>query len=390
MGLSFLVVKYLRPTLFKAGKGFSILDIEKLANEHLLPIKPYIPGKPVEEVQRELGIDDVVKMASNENIFGPSPKVVEAICKAASAVNFYPDGGSYYLRTAIAEKFGVKFENVMVGSGVDELLRILCVSVLGPGDEIIFADPSFVMYGISAMVANAGMVKVPLRDGYYHDIPAMIDSITDRTKMIFVCNPNNPTGTIVKKDEIDLLMEKVPENVLVVMDEAYYEYVQDPDYPQTMEYFKQGKNIVVFRTFSKAYGLAGLRVGYGFVEEKLGEVFHRVRNPFNVNLLAQTAALVALEEQENVRRVVDSTVAGKEQIYAGLDAMGIRYVPTEANFILIDCETESVPVFEALLRKGVIVRPGQFLGFPTCIRVSICLEKENERFLVALKEVLGK
>jgi histidinol-phosphate aminotransferase len=365
------------------------VDIKKLVNPHLLNIKPYVPGKPVEEVQRELGLKDVIKMASNENLFGTSPKVVEAIRKAAADVNYYPDGGCFYLREALSKKFGVKPESIVAGSGIDELIRILCMSALGATDEILLADPSFVMYKISAAVADASIVAVPLKNSYYHDIHAMLGRVTERTKLFFVCNPNNPTGTIVKKDDIKYLMDNIPEHVIVVFDEAYCEYVEDPDYPRSMEYFKDGRNVVVFRTFSKAYGLAGLRVGYGFMNEELANVFHAVRNPFNVNSLAQAAALAALEDQDNVRRVVEGNSNGKRQLYRELDKRGIKYAPTEANFILIDTRRDSQEVFEGLLKKGVIVRPGAFLGYPTCIRVSISTESDNGRFIAALEEVLS-
>jgi histidinol-phosphate aminotransferase len=364
------------------------MDIKKLALPHLFAIKPYVPGKPIEEVKRELGIDDVVKLASNENLFGASPKVIEAIKNAADSVNFYPDGDCYYLRQAIAEKFGVKRENVVAGSGVDELLRLLCVSVLGPGDEVIFADPSFVMYKISAMVTGASLVAVPLKDDYMHDIPAMLDRVTDRTKLLFVCNPNNPTGTIVKKTDIALLMKNIPEHVLVVFDEAYYEFVEDADYPQTMEYFKQKRDVVVFRTFSKIHGLAGLRVGYGFMHEDLAGVLHRVRNPFNVNSIAQAAALVALDDDENARRVSGLNARGRKWLCKEFERMGLKYAPSEANFILVDTGLNSQKVFEELLKKGVIVRPGAFLGFPTCLRVTIGTDSDNARFIEALEAVL--
>jgi len=364
------------------------MDIKKLALPHLLDIKPYVPGKPIEEVKRELGLDDIVKLASNENLFGASPKVIEAIKKAAESVNFYPDGDCYYLRRALAEKFGVKQECVVAGSGVDELIRLLCVSVLGPGDEVVFADPSFVMYKISAMAVGASLAAVPLKDSYMHDIPAMLDRVTDRTKLLFVCNPNNPTGTIVNKADVELLMKKVPDHVLVAFDEAYYEFVEDADYPQTMEYFKQGRNVAVLRTFSKIHGLAGLRVGYGFMSEELAGVLHRVRNPFNVNSLAQAGALAALGEDDNARRVSELTWRGKKQLYKELDRMGLKYAPSEANFILVDTGLNSQKVFEELLRKGVIVRPGAFLGFPTCIRVTIGAESDNRRFIEALEAVL--
>ncbi len=364
------------------------MDIKKLALPHLFAINPYVPGKPIEEVKRELGIDDVVKLASNENLFGASPRVIEAIKTAAESVNFYPDGDCYYLREAIAKKFGVKQGNVVAGSGVDELIRLLCVSVLGPGDEALFADPSFVMYRISSMVAGASLVSVPLKDDYMHDIPAMLSRVTDKTKIFFVCNPNNPTGTIVKKDDVALLMKEIPDHVLVVFDEAYYEFVEDKEYPQTMEYFREGREIVVFRTFSKIHGLAGLRVGYGFMSEGLSGVINRVRNPFNVNSLAQAAALAALDEDKNAGRVAELTWRGKKQLYKEFDRMGLKYAVSEANFVLVDVGRDSQQVFGDLLNKGVIVRPGKFLGFPTCLRVTIGGESDNERFIAALEEVL--
>ncbi len=364
------------------------MDIKKLVLPHLFDIKPYVPGKPIQEVQRELGIEDVLKLASNENTIGPSPKAVEAIRAAAAGVNFYPDGGCYYLKEKLGAKLGVGVDNLVIGSGVDELLRILCVSCLGPKDEVIFADPSFVMYKISAMVADATLISVPCKERYYHDIPAMLDRVTDRTKLFFLCNPNNPTGTIVKKSDVDLLMSKIPEHVLVVFDEAYFEYASDPDYPQTMEYFKSGRDVVIFRTFSKVYGLAGLRAGYGIMSEELAGVFHRVRNPFNVNELAQVAALAALDDDEHVKRVVEANAAGRKQFYAAFDAMGLEYAPSDANFVLVDIKRDSEEIFNALLKKGVIVRPGRFLGFPTGLRVSVSDEKANARFIAALKEVL--
>jgi len=364
------------------------MDIKKLVNTHLFDIKPYIPGKPVSEVQRELGLDEVEKLASNENIFGPSPKVVEAIKKAAGEVNFYPDGGCYYLRNKLAEKFGGEFENVVIGNGTDELIRILCVSTLGPDDEVVFAEPSFVMYKISAMVADATLVTTGLRDDMSHDIPAMLDRITDHTKLVFVCNPNNPTGTITKKADVEKLLDGVPSHVLVVFDEAYYEYVDDPDYPQTMEYFKAGKNVVVFRTFSKAYGLAGLRIGYGFVSAELGDVFHRVRNPFNVNQVAQDAAIAALDDEDHVKAALEFNRKGREQFYSECGRLGIKYVPTQANFILVDVGRDSVEVFNELLKKGVIVRPGSHLGFPTHLRISIGTEEANNKLFRALEELL--
>lgn len=365
------------------------MDVNKSVSKHILDVKPYIPGKPVSEVQRELGLKEVYKLASNENLFGPSPKAIDAIKKAATEVNYYPDGGCWYLRDAIAKKFGVQFENVVVGNGTDELIRILCSSLLSHGDEIIFADPSFVMYKISAMICDATIVTVGLREDLTHDLGKMLDSVTDRTKLLFVCNPNNPTGTIARKKEVEDLLNNIPSHVTVAFDEAYYEYVGDADYPQTLDFFKSGRNVVVLRTFSKAYGLAGLRVGYGFVSKELGEVFHRIRNPFNVNQLAQEAALAALADQDHLMKAIQFNSAGLAQLRKGFDDLGLSYGESHSNFILVNVEKDSLEVFNALLKKGIIVRPGAHLGFPTHLRVSVADEKANGLFLSALKEVLA-
>jgi histidinol-phosphate aminotransferase len=365
------------------------MDWSKIANQHLLEISPYVPGKPVEEVQRELGLDTVHKLASNENILGPSPKAVEAIRNAAAQVNFYPDGSCYYLVDALAKTHGVEPSQIVIGNGTDEVIRLLCNALLGPDGNVVYAHPSFVMYKISSMVMDAQRIEVPLKDTYTHDLDALAAAVTDKTRMVFVCNPNNPTGTIVKKAAVDAFLDKLPQGVLAVFDEAYFEYVEDPEYPDSLDYFKAGRAVVCLRTFSKVYGLAGLRVGYGIMDSSLAGVLHRVRNPFNVNALAQAAAVAALGDADHLAAARKFNSDGKNYLHAEFDRMGLSYAASEANFVLVDIKRDAQAVFETLLKKGVIVRPGKFLGFPTHLRVSIGDQAGNQAFIKALEEILG-
>lgn len=364
-------------------------DWSESCNKHLLDIMPYVPGKPVSEVQRELGLTEVHKLASNENILGPSPRAVEAIRRAAGAINFYPDGGCWYLTDALAKKHGVAPEQIIIGNGTDEVIRLLCNALLNPDSEVVYAHPSFVMYKISSMVMNAQRVEVPLRDTYFHDLPALLSRVTGKTRVVFVCNPNNPTGTIVKKAEADAFVDALPAHALAIFDEAYFEYVEDPDYPDALDYLKAGKNVVALRTFSKVYGLAGLRVGYGIMPAALAGVLHRVRNPFNVNQLAQEAALAALGDDEHLAAARRFNSDGKRFLHEQFDRLGLTYAKSEANFVLVDIGRESQPVFDALLKKGIIVRPGKFLGFPTHLRVSVGDAAGNEAFVRELEIILG-
>jgi histidinol-phosphate aminotransferase len=353
------------------------MDIKKFALPHLLDIKPYVPGKPIEEVQRELGIADVVKLASNENLFGASPKVIEAIKQAAESINFYPDGDCYYLRNEIAEKFGVKPINVAVGSGVDELLRFLCVSVLGPGDEVVFADPSFVMYKISSMVAGATLAAVPLKDSYMHDIPAMLARVTDRTKLLFVCNPNNPTGTVVHTGELAAFLDRVPADTLVVLDEAYAEYVRDPRVPDGMALYRDHPNVAVLRTFSKAYGLAGLRVGFLVAHQPVAAAVRKTMLPFTVNALAQAAAIASLAAEAELLERVDAVVKERSRVRDELLAQGWPVPPTEANFVWLRLGRGTQDFAAACARAGVAVRPFGVEG----ARISVGDHDANDAFL---------
>ncbi|MEW5945861.1 MAG: histidinol-phosphate transaminase [bacterium] len=358
-------------------------------NAHLLRVQPYQPGKPASEVQREMGIAGVLKLASNENLLGPSPLAVNALRENSVKMNFYPDGGCYYLRRRIAEKFSVPPSNVAIGSGTDEIIRILCQIFLRPGTQAVMGHPSFVMYLISPLVAGADVVQVPLRD-HTLDLDAMLDKVSDSTRIVFISNPNNPTGTIVTKAETESFLAKLPPDVLAVFDEAYFEYVNDPRSPDAMEYFRPDGNVAVLRTFSKVHGLAGLRVGYGFLPDAAADAFDRVRNPFNVNQAAQEAALAALGDLDHVRKSVEFNRRGKLALCRGLDRLGVGYIPTHANFILVNVRADSEEIFKKLLLRGIIVRPGRFLGYPTHVRVTIPSESDCPRFIDALEEALAE
>lgn len=358
-----------------------------LVRENILELKPYVPGRPIEEVRRELGLREVVKLASNENPLGPSPKALEAIRRAAAEVSRYPDASCFRLKQALSRHWNLPADHFIIGNGSDEIIHFIGVTFLAPGEEVIQADPSFVRYEAAAILNGGVCVKVPLRD-YTHDLEAMAERITERTKLLFIANPNNPTGTMNSREEVERLLQRVPEHVLVVFDEAYYEYVDDPTYPDTLEYVRQGRNVIVLRTFSKIYALAGLRVGYGMARPDLIGYLEQVREPFNVNSLAQEAALASLEDPEQVRRSREANQRGKAFLYAHFQRLGLPFVPTQANFILVDVRQDCRRVFQGLLQRGVIVRTCDIFGLPTHLRVSIGTEEENQRFIQALEEVL--
>jgi histidinol-phosphate aminotransferase len=358
--------------------------------EYVSQIKPYIPGKPIRELERELGIKECIKLASNENPAGPSPKAVQAlraILENSGELCRYPDGSGYYLKNALSEKLssgGIKVsaEEIILGNGSNELLDTVARTFIAPGDEAVMAAPSFVVYSMAVRAIGGIAHEIPLKN-YTHDLASMADAITPKTKIVFIANPNNPTGTINRKDEFEAFMKRVPDGVLVVMDEAYYEYVMDEDYPDTMKYFADGRDILILRTFSKVYGLASLRIGYGIAKKEIISEMNKIREPFNTNSLSQEAALAALADVEHLKRSIEVNEQGKKYLYRELDALGMKYVPTEANFIYMPIERDSMELFNSLLRKGVIVRP---VG-PKQIRVTVGLPEENRRFVEALKAV---
>jgi histidinol-phosphate aminotransferase len=359
-----------------------------LVGPHILRLKPYVPGKPIEEVQREFGLTDVVKLASNENPLGPSPRAVAAIREHAAKVAFYPEGAAPALRKALSEFLAVPPDTLVFGNGSDEILHLLCAVFIRPGkDETIQGDPSFSMYEIYATLADAKVNRVPLKN-LVHDLPAMADRITPNTRLIFIANPNNPTGTIVSQTEIDRFMDRVPNDVIVVFDEAYHEYVDPRLCPNVLPYIEAGRNVVVTRTFSKAYGIAGLRVGYAIARPEIVAHLERARSPFNVNILAQAAATAAIADQDHINASIAVNVAGKAQLTRAFDSLGLEYTPSQANFVLVDIKGDSREMFQALLRHGVIIRPGSGLGLPNYIRVSIGTEQQNSKFIDALNAVL--
>ncbi len=350
--------------------------------QYVLGIQPYIPGKPIEELERELGITNSIKLASNENPVGPSPRALKAVRDSMADLNRYPDGAGYYLRTALSDTLSVSEDELILGNGSNELLDIAAKTYLIDGDEAVMATPSFVVYSMAVQAVGAKSVQIPLKN-YTHDLAAMAEAITPKTKMIFIANPNNPTGTINRKDEFDRMIEKIPDTILVVVDEAYHEYVSDADYADSMKYLRSEKNILILRTFSKIYGLAGLRLGYGISKKEIVTDMNRLREPFNTNSVAQKAAIAALADLEHVTHSRNSNEAGKKYLYHELGSMGIKFIPTEANFIYIPVDG-AVSLYESLLKLGVIIRT---MG-PKAIRVTIGLPEENGRFVEALKTVI--
>jgi histidinol-phosphate aminotransferase len=349
--------------------------------EYVRGIRCYVPGKPVEELERELGITNSIKLASNENPVGPSAEALKAIAGCLGDLNRYPDGNGYYLKQALSEALCVSGDEIILGNGSNELLDMASRTFMRPGDDAVMAAPSFVVYCMAVQATGGNAVQVPLKN-YAHDLDAMAAAITPKTRIIFIANPNNPTGTINRKDEFDRFMKKVSDDVLVVLDEAYYEYVTDPEYADSVKYLHSAKNVLILRTFSKIYGLAGLRLGYGIAKKEILVDMNRLREPFNTNSVAQKAAVAALGDRAHIEQSRSVNEQGKKYLYRELDAAGVAYVPTEANFIYIPIE-DSFAVNDTLLRLGVIIRP---MG-PKAIRVTIGLPEENRRFIEALKKV---
>ena len=357
--------------------------MKTLVPGHIAALKPYQPGKPIEEVERELGIAGAVKLASNENPLGPSLKAVEAARGALAEVHRYPDGSAYYLRHALAERVGVAPDQVVVGNGSNDLLVLLAQALLTPDDEAVVGDPAFVVYRLAVQAVGARVVAVPLRD-FTHDLPAMARAVTERTKLLFIANPNNPTGTMVGAGEFEALLGELPDHVVVAMDEAYVEYIEREDFPDCLAAVRAGRRVVVCRTFSKIYGLAGLRVGYAVAPEPLAAAINQVRPPFNVSRIAQAAALAALDDEAHVQASREANRAGLAQLTAGLEALGVGYVPSVANFLLVEVG-DGRAASDALLHQGVIVRPMGGYGLEAYVRVSVGTAEENTRFLDAIE-----
>jgi histidinol-phosphate aminotransferase len=358
-----------------------------LARQNLLNLVPYEPGKPFEEVERELGITDVIKMASNENPLGPAPEAVEAMQRAILETNIYPDGDCYYLKQKLAAHLGVERTNIAVSNGSNEMIKLISKSYLNPGENIIMANPSFSEYKAAAIISGAEVIEIPVTTDLRHDLDAMAASINERTKLIYVCNPNNPTGTMVTRDELDCFMQKAPESVIVIMDEAYYEYVTDKDYPETLPYVKEGRNVIIMRTFSKVYSLAALRIGYAIAKPELIDYINRVREPFNVNRIAQVAAIASLEST-HAAKSKQVNEAGIIYLTEKLGELGLNFIPPQTNFIYVDTRVNARTLFQEMMKQGVILRPGDIFGMPTYVRITIGTESQNARLVQALKECL--
>jgi histidinol-phosphate aminotransferase len=354
-------------------------------SEAIRTLVPYSPGKPIEELEREMGIK-AIKLASNENPLGPSKKAVEAIKGALAGIHRYPDGSCFYLKKKLAAFLGFEEKNIVVGNGSNEIIELLIRTFLGEGGEAIMGDPSFAVYPLIVQAAGGRAVKTPLK-GLTIDLTAIEAKITERTRLIFISNPNNPTGTIVKKGEFDRFLDRVPDSVVVCMDEAYSEYATSAEFPDSLRYAREGRAVVTLRTFSKIYGLAGIRVGYGAAREDIVDYLNRVRQPFNVNALAQVAATAALDDAEHVQRSKKNNSEGLTFLFGELGRLGLECVPTEANFFLLKTG-DGESIYRALLEKGVIVRPMGSYGMNEYIRITVGTPQENRIFVKALKEAL--
>lgn len=350
-------------------------------------ISPYTPGKSIEEVERELKISGVVKLASNENPLGPSPKATEAINKFLKDVSLYPDQSCYELTKLLAEKLDVSPDNIVIGNGSDEVMMLIALAYISAGDEVIMSLNTFSTYETVSRLMEAVLVKVNLNN-YTYDLKAFAKSFDPKTKIIWICNPNNPTGTMNTQKEIDALIASAPQDSIIVIDEAYGDYVESNEYPDSLAYVRSKKNVIVLRTFSKIYGLAGLRVGYGIAKPEIIKYLRLVRLPFSVNRMAQTAAMASISDNHHVELSRRNNSEGKKYLYAELNKLGLAYVKTEANFVFINLNTDADTVFMELMRRGVIVRPLSSFGFPGSIRVTIGSPEQNQRFIKAMAEVL--
>lgn len=350
-------------------------------------LAPYEGGKPIEELARELGITDAVKLASNENPLGPSPRALEAAARVLMDSHRYPDGAAFNLRAKLAAKHGVGMDEVLLGAGSNELLDLAVRVFCTPEQHIVFAEPAFVVYRIAALACGVPFTAVPLTSELRHDLPAMAAAVTAQTRLMFVANPNNPTGTHVGRAAVEKLLKEVPPDVIIVMDEAYLEYADAPDYPDSLQLRGLRERLLVLRTFSKIYGLAAFRVGYAVGPKRLIDYLNRVRAPFNVSTLAQAAASAALDDEAHVQAARELNAKERTRVSAALRALGLTVAPSQANFVLVDVLRPARPVYDALLKQGVIVRP--FASLPTALRVTLGTERENDRFLGAIQAVLS-
>lgn len=358
-----------------------------LVADHIQNLTPYPPGKPIEELEREYGISNSIKLASNENALGPSPKAIEAIKAALSRLHRYPDGSGYYLKQGLSKKLGISEDNIVLGNGSNELIELIIRTFVNPGEEVITSEPTFLVYRKMVQAVGSQNIVIPLKEDRHH-LMAIARAVTAKTKLIFLDNPNNPMGTVVEKNAFEQLLEALPPQVMVVADEAYYDFITSESTFCGLDYIHFPNPVITLRTFSKAYGLAGLRIGYGVMKKGLAGYINRVRQPFNVNSLAQVGALAALNDDQHLAKTQEMVREGLDYLRTELQTLGYRCLPTQANFFLIDIGTDGKTVYEGLLRKGVIVRPMHAYKLPHYLRVTVGIPAENERFLRAFKEVM--
>jgi histidinol-phosphate aminotransferase len=357
------------------------------AKKTIFKIKPYVPGKPIEEVKRQLGLKEVIKLASNENPYSPSPKVLKAIRDESRNLNRYPDGDCYYLRQVLAKKLNVKAGQLIFGNGSDELIVLAVRAFVNPSDEVVIAKPSFLIYAIASEIAGAKIKSIPLKD-FRYDLVAMKKAITSKTKIVFLGNPDNPAGTYLTQKDVKSFLQGLRKDILIFIDEAYFEYVDEKDYVNSIGLLKSHKNVIVTRTFSKMYGLAGLRVGYGIANLELIDILNRIREPFNVNSIAQVAAIACLKDQKYYKNVARKIKLQRQYFYNQLTKRDLVYQLSCTNFILIDVKENASKFSQKLLKKGIIVRDMSVWGLTTYIRVTIGSARENQIFFKVLKELL--
>lgn len=363
-------------------------DLFSLATTGVVGLQPYHPGKPIEELQRELGLDEIIKLASNENPLGPSQKVLDAIASTKD-LSRYPDGNGFNLKKALADKHNIDMDRITLGNGSNDILEMVARAFVNTEHQVIYSQHSFAVYPIVTQAVGAEHIVVPANE-WGHDLPAMLAAVTNKTRLMFIANPNNPTGTWINSERLRHLLENVPEHVLVLVDEAYFEYASaDEDYPDTSLWLNDFSNLIVTRTFSKAYGLAGLRVGYGLTHPDIANLLNRVRQPFNNNSLALVAAETALQDEHYIERSVTVNQSGMQVLINAFDKLALEFIPSKGNFICADFKQPTDRIYKALLNAGVIVRPVANYGMPNHLRISIGLESENTRFIKELTKIMA-
>lgn len=350
-------------------------------------IQPYEPGKPIEDVERELGIKNIIKLASNENPLGPPESVVNDLKNFLEKVHLYPDGGTWHLREKLSEKLGIEKEEILVGNGSNEIIEFIVEGFVNPGDEVLSSEKTFLVYPLVTQAIGGLYKTAPLTKDWKYDLKALAGLVSAKTKVIFVANPNNPTGTYVNKRELESFLDSVPNDVIVCLDEAYFDFAEAEDYPNGIDYIKRG-NVIILRTFSKSYGLAGLRIGYGVADKEIIGYLKKISQPFNANAMAQRAATVALDDEEYLKKSKEIVSEGKKYLYGQLKRLGLEYIPSETNFILFNVGRSAQDVFGKLLKSGVIVRAMTAYELPEYIRVSVGLEEENKKFINELEKIL--